>query len=322
MTTTSSLGRTKTEHLNFNQRLCENGAAWDTLLTPPAYEELTHWSHFCLRPHTLALAPPRHVYYQLYYSDSSLQNWAWKRLENGQSAATCSGVFPAGLADRGIFEKEGFALYQVAMSVPGNTFATLYTDNKALSSCFVKGNSRNDYVNSLLGTVYADLAGKRSGMEVIWCNTDEMRETGADWLSRGEERELYTAFSLNNRGATLIVSVYGRIDYDLFSSPVNNVFVTRYFTKDVNQADPLCQQRDAFDVLADFRLEGNVFVFPPVGLTRGVVNILASLPETPKTTIILLIKACYFPVALQKLRRRRNFSSWRFQVFGGFDLVN
>ena len=312
------LGRTKLYHLKSLYRSGHALGQSRLLLTTPAYSELLHWRDYLNSPVMLPLSRSVNLYSEISsdWTDSSLHRWAVKSYRGG-SVTTRSGDFPVSVRDRGIFEKESFALYELIKELPAQSQHIIRVDNSALVKSFKKGTSKNNYVNTLLCSMFLELQLKSTFADLIWVNTDAMATWGADGLSRGNYAELHDPLSLTERGSSYLLSIYGRVDVDLFASKRNNPFNCVYHTNHRILDDPLCSRIDGLERLGTGLERDTIYLcFPPPNLATIVLDLLQQIKLGEGSGIILLLKGQHDTKVRQIFNKEKNFSSWVFQRAG------
>ena len=311
------LGRTKAYHLRALYKAGLHSKEQRLLINPFAYSEIIFWKRYLEKPDAVPLGRTSRIYSTVKYdwSDSSLQRWAFKTYKHG-NIFTRNGTFPKSLNEKGIFEKECYALYELVKELPPESEHVIRVDNKALVFAYRKGSSKNMYVNTLLTSILLELQMKNSYAEVLWVDTYTMSREGADRLSRGDNEELFDPLSLSIRGSGLISEIYDSIDCDLFASQKNNPFNTFYHSNHQITDDTLCLSGDGLERLGQGIRPGNNFIFPPPSLTSLVIDLLEQVKRPESYGVILVVYSCYDGQVRNSFWKERNFSSWCLQNAG------
>ena len=226
------------------------------------------------------------------FTDASSKKWAWK-LGN----KTMAGTFEEDKKNWPIILKEGWALKKL---FDDNNFQRLnleiLVDNQPLVLSFNKKFSKNPILHQLIKEMH--LKNLKNGNRILlkWIPTSRMAEEGADGASRGQYK--LDLDSLSDKGVEKVRKIINLEQdeelFDLFSSPVDNVFRVRYFSEQIDQEDQWSMEEGAFNLLNRLRQEkrelDHVFwAFPPNALLR---NFLFSLRQVGvKGRVYLLIDA-------------------------------
>ena len=312
------LGRTKLYHLKSMFKTAIHDGGQDLLLNSAAYSEILYWKGYVENPLTLPLnrAAPLYSVIENDWSDASLHRWAYKTFRDGQ-VFTQSGDFPVSVREKGIFEKEAYALYELIKSLPPNSHHVLRCDNQSLVRSYKKGTTKNLYVNTLITSMFNELQLKNTFAEILWVDTFTMNKEGADSLSRGDTSELFDPFSLTMRGANFLKSIYGSIDYDIFGSYRNNPFDTFYHTNHRILDDPQCLAGDGLQRLGLGLYAGKKnFIFPPPSLATIVIDLLSQSFITNATGVLLIFQSQHDSRIRSLFQDRPNFSSFCLQIAG------
>ena len=221
------------------------------------------------------------------YSDASKDYIAAKA--NGM--AFC-GPVPIEYIDHAIAVKEALALLELVKLLKKNQIAYLNVDNMVLHGAFEKRRSKNEKLNRILRSIFELIRDKKLVVVTRWISTDQMAEaTGADRLSRRDLSETFDPFSLSEAGVNLIREQYGKIHVDVFSGPLNNVFDTMYCSAISVQDDQKSLKIDGLTFLTTKKLEGRIWIFPPLDLVLPCLSILKNIkwPTDDRLQVLLVI---------------------------------
>ena len=222
-------------------------------------------------------------------SDASPMWWGCK--VNGK--AYCD-VFPEEFRNQPIAVLEMYALYMVIKFMNKNQKMIVSVDNTNTHFSFLKRRSKNQLMNELLIKIAEELVRNNKTVVTRWIPTAEMAsKEGSDRLSRMKLDESYDPNSLNSRGAEIIKRTFGDIDVDLFSSPRNNIFETKYCSTFYVMTDPLNMQEEGLSFITSRKLKGRFWAFPPEDLSNPVIDLITQIDWTErenKLQILLLLK--------------------------------
>ena len=224
------------------------------------------------------------------WTDASQKKWAWKDGE-----ATRAGGFEGEAENWPIILKEATALklFFDESNITQTQFQIL-VDNKPLVQAFNKKFSKNEILHQMIKEIYLKNFRKGNAVSLKWVSTSLMAEQGADGASRGVY--IKDIESLSEKGvekARKLMSLKeGEKLFDLFASPVDNVFEVKYFSNHIDQEDPKNLEEGAFELLNRLRIEkrklGHVFwAFPPKNLLKNFLFALIRTGVEGKVFILL-----------------------------------
>ena len=151
-----------------------------------------------------------------------------------------------------------------------------------------------------------------------WIPTKTMATLpGSDQLSRRNLSETYDPQTLSREGAETIVSRFGNIKVDCFSSPTNNCFETKYCSTFYDLEDKNNLQSEGIHFLTSQDLVGRFWIFCPDDLAIPVMKLISELnwdSKVNKLQILLLVKSSKVRDALGifwSLKKKENVNlSW------------
>ena len=211
----SFVGRSRSSHLTNLLNIGRREGKDRVVLDSSCYSEVMFWKAYCSAPTLVPMAEQKMDLYQIKsYSDASTSKWAY--LMYGDSKTAGAGQFPASYNGESILLKECYALYQLTLVLKPETNNLVHCDNQSLVAMYRKTRStKNLLVTRYLELIHLELFQRRSVMELIWINTDQMNEYGADGLSRGRSDKIFEPYSLSEKGKRYMMRIYGRFDIDI-----------------------------------------------------------------------------------------------------------
>ena len=222
-------------------------------------------------------------------SDASPMWWGCK--VNGK--AYCD-VFPEEYRGQPIAVLEMYALLKVIEFMRADQKMIISVDNTNTHFSYLKRRSKNVLMNDLLIKIAEELVRNNKTVVTRWIPTLEMAsKEGSDCLSRMKLDESFDPNSLNKSGAEIIKRTFGDISVDLFSSPRNNIFETKYCSTFYVMTDVLNMQEDGLSFMTSRKLKGRLWAFPPEDLSNPVIELIAQIDWTErenKLQILLLLK--------------------------------
>ena len=207
-------------------------------------------------------------------SDASKKAWGCKITgKDGVVRAYC-GDFPEEYQDEIIVIKEGYGFYKLVTHLENDCEVSVALDSTNLDDCFTKRRSRNPKLNKILASIYQEMVDNNKKVSTFWIPTKTMNAEGADKISR----ELYSEYSdtigLSEYGATYLLEGFGKVDVDVYSSPLDNPLNIKYCSTLNVEQDPLCLRRTAMEFLLSQNLLGRLLVFPPDDLVEETTKVL------------------------------------------------
>ena len=224
------------------------------------------------------------------WTDASQRKWAWK-----DGDATQAGSFHGEAENWPIILKEATALklFFDNSDIIKTEFEIL-VDNKPLVQAFNKKFSKNQILHKMIKEIHLENFRRGNAVCLKWVPTSLMATHGADGASRG----VYSIDeeSLSKKGVEkakkLMDLEEGEEMFDLFASPVDNVFGVKYFSNHIDLEDPQNLEEGAFELLnrlhSEKRKLGHVFwAFPPKNLLKNFLFALIRTGIEGKLFILL-----------------------------------
>ena len=212
-------------------------------------------------------------------SDSSGSYWGARSVVNGEDTGIC-GKIPDELKNQPICVLEAYGGEKlITKLLKPNTSSVVATDSTVFDACFRKKRSSNAELNKILGRIFAHM--KENNMEVRtqWIDTRSMAEWGSDSLSRRKFDQYQDRYSLSETGVKFVEENFGKIDLDLYSSPLDNVFNTHYCSNLWVEDDPKNLRMTAIQFLCSEKVftRGQIWVFPPDNAVETVTKKIIQL---------------------------------------------
>lgn len=212
-------------------------------------------------------------------SDASGSYWGARSVVNGQDTGLC-GKIPEELLGHPICVLEAYGAEKlVTKLLKPNTSSVIATDSTVFDSCFRKKRSSNQELNKILGRIFAHMKAHNIEVRTEWINTKEMAEWGSDSLSRKKYDQYQDRYGLSVEGVSFVEENFGKVDLDLYSSPLDNVFDTFYCSNLWVEDDSKNLRMNALQFLGSEKVltRGQIWAFPPDGavemLTKKVIQL-------------------------------------------------
>ena len=228
------------------------------------------------------------------WTDSSSAKWAVKVEDK-----TWAGKFSDDQINWPIILKEAVAVKNFLSATDIlDKEVSIFVDNMPLVKSFNKKFSKNEQLHIMIRDMHFTCLNKNLRVELIWISTAEMKSVGADDASRGKYNADPNSLSPAGVGKVNKILNLNENDtlYDLFSSPADNVFATKYFSRHSLQDDPDNLGEGAFEMLERLgsegrRLYGKIWAFPPRNVVHLLVDSLVSVGIEKNATLFLLVEA-------------------------------